>query len=77
LGKILLFLVVLFVALFALRLVSPRTRLKKSSNQQASTQDRLPVEPMVACATCGALVPKSEAVLAQGKEYCSREHAGQ
>lgn len=77
-GKILLFLVVLFVALFVLRLLNPRTRVRKSSKPPTNPQRdqrRLGAEPMLACTKCGALVPKSEAIIADQKPYCSHEHA--
>jgi uncharacterized protein len=78
LGKILLFLIVLFVALFVLRLINPRK--KKSTLDAAPSQGAAPTrqiasEPMLACAHCKTLVPQSEAVIAQDKAYCSREHA--
>ena len=33
------------------------------------------VESMVACEKCGLHVPESEAIVKDGKPYCSREHA--
>jgi uncharacterized protein len=77
-GKIVLFLVVLFVALFMLRLLNPRGRVSKSGRPPADSppaQPRLDAEPMVACTKCGAMVPKSEAIIADQQPFCSREHA--
>jgi uncharacterized protein len=77
-AKIVLFLVVLFAALFVLRLLNPRGRINKSGEQPDKSragQKRLDAEPMVACAKCGALVPKSEAIVADQQSYCSDEHA--
>nr|WP_255592639.1 PP0621 family protein [Bordetella sp. BOR01] len=34
-----------------------------------------PVESMVRCAHCGIHLPRSEAVLLEGKVWCSRDHA--
>ena len=33
-----------------------------------------PAEPMVACAHCGVNLPRSEALEAQGRFFCSEEH---
>jgi len=33
-----------------------------------------PVEPMVACAHCGINVPRSEALEAAGRFFCSDQH---
>jgi uncharacterized protein len=33
-----------------------------------------PVEPMVPCAHCGVNVPRSEALGAAGRFFCSEEH---
>jgi uncharacterized protein len=70
----------LFVVLFALRLLNPR-RIKpsaKGDKPAASKQaPQIAPEPMLACAHCKTLVPKSEAVFADGRAYCSHEHAQQ
>jgi len=33
-----------------------------------------PVEDMVRCKACGVNLPRSEAILSQGRFYCSDEH---
>jgi uncharacterized protein len=72
-GKIILMLVLLFAVLLVLRLLNAgRRRVAKRNPPPAVGAER-----MLACTHCGALVPGSEAVVAQGKPYCSSEHAAQ
>ncbi len=40
---------------------------------ERSPKDK-PVEDMVRCAKCGVNLPRSEALLSQGKTYCCDEH---
>lgn len=47
--------------------------------QAARTPQAAPTaaaENMVQCATCQVYFPESEAVVKNGKTYCSQEHAG-
>lgn len=39
-----------------------------------ATRKDTPPEAMIACAHCGAWVPESEAVVADGHRYCSADH---
>jgi len=50
-------------------------RLLRSSSAPADRQTRPPVENMVACEKCGLHVPEKEAIVREGKNYCSEEHA--
>lgn len=36
--------------------------------------ERKPVEDMVKCKACGVNMPRSEAILSQGRFYCCDEH---
>ncbi len=69
------------VALFAARLLASQKR-KNNAPEQAPPQgiDRTSKasdgpESMVRCAHCGIYMPRSEAVLSDGKTWCSPEHA--
>ncbi|MCC2594760.1 hypothetical protein LKR43_00220 [Pusillimonas sp. MFBS29] len=79
-GKILFWIIVIIGALLAARIIArhqersqlkdrqPR-QVKKSSNPEKAT------ESMVRCEHCGIHLPRSEAVLSQGRIWCSKEHA--
>jgi uncharacterized protein len=76
-SKIILTLVLVFAVLLVLRLLNPRKpQAPKRKPAPDKQKDLGSPERMLACAHCGALVPHSQAVLAQGKTYCSSEHAG-
>lgn len=61
-----LLLVILGVYLFK-RMAAKRKREDDASEQR-------PVEDMVKCRTCGVNMPRSEAILSQGRFYCCDEH---
>ena len=65
-GKIVLFLVVAFVVYAVIR--GANRPAKRRENSVPRT------ESMVACARCGVNVPRSEALEAAGRLYCSEEH---
>jgi uncharacterized protein len=66
-GRILLILILIAVAILALR------RLKRvSSRQQAGKKTT--TGHMVQCATCGLYLPEEEAISHQGKYFCSQSH---
>lgn len=46
----------------------------RSQNARSSSSAPRGPEDMVKCAHCGVNLPRSEAILTQGKFYCSREH---
>jgi uncharacterized protein len=55
--------------------------IKRSMNQsplqnsdKANTQNKDTTEDMVECTTCAVHLPRSEAFLAGGHFYCSRDH---
>jgi uncharacterized protein len=62
----LLLLVVLGVYLFK-RMVAKRAAQDSGTGQK-------PAEDMVKCRTCGVNMPRSEAILSQGRFYCCDEH---
>ena len=78
-GKIVFWIIVILGGLIAARLIArhnERSQLdaqqaKKAVKKSASSQ----VESMVRCEHCGIHLPRSEAVLSQGKTWCSMEHA--
>ncbi|MFN3630238.1 MAG: PP0621 family protein [Casimicrobiaceae bacterium] len=71
-GKIIFWIVVFFVVLFALRLASILGSRRRSDDDTASSSHEraakpraplAPGTPTVRCSQCGAFIPKSEAVL--------------
>lgn len=82
-GKFLFWAVVILGALFAARLLAAHNR-KNTTPPVAPPAGRgnaamkgndANAEPMVRCAHCGIHMPRSEAVLSDGKTWCSAEHA--
>lgn len=65
-GKIILFLILALVVYLVLRGVARARRPTASGDR--------PAESMVACARCGVNLPRSEALEAAGRLYCSEEH---
>jgi len=82
-GKIIFWIIVFFVVLFALRLaslLSARSERRKrgdghDDDAQAQGSRRPPLAPgtpTVRCSRCGVFIPKSEAVLRLGGYRCAR-----
>ena len=71
-GRLLLILFWLVVAFLALWAFGRRAR--RDRRPSAPTGARRD-ETMVRCAHCGVFLPDREAVRAQGRPYCSREHS--
>jgi uncharacterized protein len=70
-GRVLFFVllgVAVYIAFRFLRVTQRR------SNRAASGDSRSVSEPMISCAHCGLNVPRSEAVAADGRWYCSESH---
>ncbi len=64
-SKLLLLVIAIVVAYFVL------TSFARKRGQRPAPP---PVEPMVPCAHCGVNVPRSEALGAGGRFFCSEEH---
>ena len=79
-GKLLLWVVIILAIMMIARIASARASSRRNA---AKTPPRAParqpggqpVESMVRCAHCGIHLPRSEAVLLEGKVWCSRDHA--
>lgn len=65
-GKIILFLVLAFVAYMLIKGAARRRRPPPAGDR--------PPEHMVACGRCGVNLPRSEALEEDGRFYCSEEH---
>jgi uncharacterized protein len=62
---------------FALLVVGVVLWFKAQANKRVRDETKprdQPVEDMVRCARCGVNLPRSEAILSQGKTYCCEEH---
>jgi uncharacterized protein len=65
-GKIIAWLVLIFIVLLALRLVNQR----KARRQQRAAGSTA-VEPMVRCARCGVFLPRADAIQRAGEYACA------
>ncbi|MFA7624448.1 MAG: PP0621 family protein [Pusillimonas sp.] len=83
-GKLLFWAVVILVALLAARLLAAHNRKNNTpptaphtgrGGSAAVKGNDGNAEAMVRCAHCGIHMPRSEAVLSDGKTWCSPEHA--
>lgn len=71
-SKLLLLLIVFALVVWFLA----RQRKADAQRPEAAPAPR-PAEKMVTCARCGVHLPESEAVVAEGRHYCSDEHRQQ
>jgi len=46
---------------------------KKNREEQINKKDNKDIETMSECPTCGTFIAKDEAILSNGKYYCSKE----
>jgi len=79
-GKLLFWLIVIFVGLLAARLLAQQAA--KKSRQPSGPQAPRPhtshtSEALVRCTHCGIHLPRSQAVLMDEQIWCSQEHARQ
>ena len=79
-GKLLLWVVIILAVMMIARIASARAASRRDSpgnprRAPARQPGGQPVESMVRCAHCGIHLPRSEAVLLDGKVWCSRDHA--
>jgi hypothetical protein len=64
-GKIIAWLVLIFIVLLALRLVNQRKARKQRRAAGAAA-----VEPMVRCTRCGVFLPRADAIQRAGEYAC-------
>jgi ribosomal protein S26 len=64
-GKIIAWLVLIFIVLLALRLVNQRKARKQQHAAGGSA-----VEPMVRCTRCGVFLPRADAIQRAGEYAC-------
>jgi uncharacterized protein len=57
-GKIIAWLILIFLVLFALRMINLRNARTRRKTDEAA---RAAIEPMVRCSRCGVYLPRSEA----------------
>ncbi|OZI72667.1 PP0621 family protein [Bordetella genomosp. 2] len=77
-GKLLIWVVIILVAMLVLRIVAARAATKRNApppQPPARQPGGQPAESMVRCAHCGIHLPRSEAIMLEGKVWCSRDHA--
>lgn len=79
-GKILFWVIVIIGGLLAARLLAHYSAQNRAENGDAKQMKRQraekkPLESMVRCEHCGIHLPRSEAVMAEGRIWCSQDHA--
>jgi uncharacterized protein len=80
-GKVLFWIVAIIVILMVVRVISSQNAKGRSDTRQpkqAKKRGAPPIahpESMVRCEHCGIHMPRSEAVLSNGRIWCSQEHA--
>lgn len=77
-GKLLIWVIIILAVMMIARIVSSRAASRRESRGAGTPARRPgeePVESMVRCAHCGIHLPRSEAVLLDGKTWCSSNHA--
>ena len=67
-GKLVAWLVLIFIVLLALRLVNQRKARRKQRTAGAAGSTE--VAPMVRCARCGVFLPRADAVQRAGEYAC-------
>jgi ribosomal protein S26 len=73
-SKIVAWLILIFVVLFALRMIGMRN--SRQRRAQASPTDKVGA-PMVRCVRCGVFLPRAEAAEVSGGYACADEHCAQ
>ncbi len=73
-GKLIFWFFAILVVLTVWRMLNARNR-GDTPRKPASPPAARATEPMVRCAHCGIHLPRSEAVLLNGRTWCSQEHA--
>lgn len=68
-GKVVFWIVVVFAVLFCLRMYNVSQQ-KKRERRDAPPTDKKPNESMVRCTRCGVFLPRSDALLIEGKIHC-------
>jgi len=70
-GKIVFWIVVFFVILFALRLANLAKAKKRDQARREAQRKIPPAEPTVRCVACGTFLPKSEATAVSTGYRCN------
>lgn len=76
-GKLLFWVVLIIAVLFVARVAARMAAARQAGGQntRGKTPPPKPLESMVRCAHCGIHLPRSEALLLEGKIWCSEDHA--
>lgn len=73
-GKYLLLVLVVVAVLIVLRAAGQAKRRRGASDRPGPGPETGSGEPMVSCAHCGVNLPRSEALVAGNRAFCSEEH---
>jgi hypothetical protein len=75
-AKIVAWLVLIFVVLFALRMINARKARSRTRGAAGAAPAEIPAQPMVRCTRCGVFLPRSDASpVADGYTCADRECA--
>ena len=69
-GKVIFWIVIVFVVLFGLRLLNVAAAKRRAREAGATKTARPQADPMVQCANCGVYLPRADALPAAGGYLC-------
>jgi hypothetical protein len=70
-AKVIAWLVLIFVVLFALRIINARKARSRSAGAAAAGAGEIASQPMVRCERCGVFLPRSDALPVAGGYACA------
>jgi hypothetical protein len=70
-AKIVAWLVLIFVVLFALRMINVRKARSRAPAEPGAGAAEIPAQPMVRCMRCGVFLPRSDANPIGGDYVCA------
>lgn len=73
-AKVLIWVLIILGVMLVSRVLTHRHAAQKI-RRSPPAQGKTPTESMVRCAHCQIFLPRSEAYMSQGKNWCSAEHA--
>jgi uncharacterized protein len=70
-AKVVAWLILIFVVLFALRIINARKARSRNAGAAAAGAGNVASQPMVRCARCGVFLPRSDALTVAGGYACA------
>jgi uncharacterized protein len=70
-AKVVAWLILIFVVLFALRIINARKARSRNAGGAAGSAGDIASQPMVRCARCGVFLPRNDALPVAGGYACT------